>query len=253
MKLDNLEYLTIHKQETEFPKHYHETFCISLIHSGIEVININDQNFYSEVGSITITNPYEIHSNPLMDKSIQLCFDTIYISKDLMKYLLNGKNITFLNRKINDSSANFLFIELKNAIGTNNTKQIELLLHRFVNAIKHYAQEKKGEYLALDFSSLDHVKSYIDMHLTQKLSLDELAKIAHINKYGFAKNFKISTGMSPMNYILMQKIFSSKQLIAKNSELTQIAFDYNFSDMAHYSKAFKRYIGISPKAYQQRL
>lgn len=253
MILDNLEFLTIEKQETNFPKHYHETFCISLIHKGIEAININNQNFYSETGSISITNPYEIHSNPLLDKNIQLCFDTIYISKDLMTYILHGKNITFLNRKINNQKANLIFIELKNAIDINDIKQIECLLYRFINIIKHYAQEKKGEYSELNFSTLNNVSNFIDNNLTSKLNLEELSKIANINKYGFAKKFKTSTGMSPMNYILMKKIFSSKKIITKNSELTQIAFDYDFSDMAHYSKTFKRFIGVSPKNFQNSL
>ncbi len=253
MIFDNLEYLTIQKQETDFPNHYHETFCISLIYKGIEAININNQNFYSETGSITITNPYEIHSNPLIDKNIQLCFDTLYISKDLMKYLLNGKNITFLNRKINNQKANLLFTELKKAIDINDIRKIELLLYKFVNVIKHYSQEKKEEYSELNFSTLNNVSNFIDNNLTSKFNLEELSKIANINKYGFAKKFKTSTGMSPMNYIIMKKIFSSKQLITKNSELTQIAFDYDFSDMAHYSKTFKRFIGLSPKNYQNLL
>ena len=78
-------------------------------------------------------------------------------------------------------------------------------------------------------------------------------KIANLNKFGFAKKFKIFTGMSPMNYILMRKIFSSKKLISPNSELTKIAYQYNFTDMAHYSKTFKRFIGISPKKYKETI
>ena len=116
MILDNLECLRIQKQVTDFPQHYHETFCISLIHTGVEIIKLDGQNFYSEKGSITITNPYEIHSNPLIDADFELGFDTIYISKDLMRYLLNGKNITFINRKINNHQANQAFIKLKKAI-----------------------------------------------------------------------------------------------------------------------------------------
>ncbi len=253
MILDNLECLSIQKQEADFPKHYHETFCISLIYKGIETINIENQNFYSEEESITITNPYEIHSNPLLDKNIQLCFDTIYVSKDLMKYLLNGKNITFINRKINNSIANQLFIDLKKTMNLGNSEQIEQALSQFIDFIKHYAQEKTEAYSALNFDSLKSIKDYIDTNLTSKTTLDELARVANINKFGFVKNFKASTGMSPINYILMKKIFTSKKLINKESELTRLAFKYDFSDMSHYSKTFKRFIGISPKSYQSSL
>jgi AraC-like DNA-binding protein len=253
MPLDNLEYLTIKKQVTDFPNHYHETFCISLIHKGIEVINLNGQNFYSETGSITITNPYEIHSNPLIDSASQLSFDTLYISKDLMKYLLNGKNIAFINRKITNQKANELFIKLKKAIDFNDNQKVELLLFKFIEILKYYSQEKNEAYTDLNFNTLNQINDYIENNINSKFCLEELAKIANINKFGFAKKFKASTGMSPMNYILMKKIFSSKKNICKNSELTQIAFDYDFSDMAHFSKTFKRYVGLSPKIYKDNL
>jgi len=59
--------------------------------------------------------------------------------------------------------------------------------------------------------------------------------------------------MTPINYILMKKVFSSKMLINSNTELTTLAYQYNFTDLAHFSKTFKRFVGISPKKYQQSI
>jgi AraC-like DNA-binding protein len=56
-----------------------------------------------------------------------------------------------------------------------------------------------------------------------------------------------------MNYVLMRKIFSSKALIKSNIELTEVAYQYNFTDIAHFSKTFKRFIGISPKRYKESI
>lgn len=251
MNLDNIEYLSIKDQKKAFPKHFHETFCISLIHNGMEQISLEHQDIYSEKGSITITNPYEIHSNPLIDSLLQVNFDTIYISKDVMKYIFNGKNIFFTNRKINNPKANLLFSQLTTAIDNGNTVEMERLLIQFMNILKHYSQEQKEEYSDLCFTSFNPISDYIDSNITAKFNLDELSKMANVNKYGFVKKFKASTGMSPMNYILMKKIFSSKKQITSNSDLTQLAFDYEFSDLAHFSNTFKRYIGISPKLYQK--
>lgn len=253
MILDHLEYITIQKQVTDFPKHYHETFCISLIRKGIEKIELEEQSIYSEAESITITNPYEIHANPLIDADIEVSFDTIYIPKDIMKFFLNGKNIIFNHRKIRDKQANKVFINLKNAIAENNNQKVRPLLYQFVSILKIYSEQKKEDYLALNPKNLTEVGNYIDNHLTDKFSLDKLSKIAYLNKFSFVKKFKASVGISPMNYILMKKIFSAKKRITKNSILTQIAYDYNFSDMAHFSKTFKRYIGISPKVYQKNI
>ncbi|WP_369049390.1 AraC family transcriptional regulator [Tenacibaculum sp. UWU-22] len=253
MLFDNLEYINIENQTTDFPKHFHETFCISLIHNGIEKIEFDSQSLFSEKGSISITNPYEIHSNPLIDKNTCLSFDTIYLSNDLMKYLLNGKNITFLNRKINSAKTNQLFVKLKNAMDTKNPKSIEFFLKQFINTLKFHSQENETEYAKQNLNDFSEINSYIDNNIGDKFCLEELSKMANINKYGFVKKFKAATGMTPMNYILMKKIFSCKTRIDRNSELTELAYWYSFTDMAHFSKTFKRYIGISPKKYQANL
>jgi hypothetical protein len=128
MKFKDLEYITIENQTTSFPKHFHKTFCISLIHNGIEQIDFENQSLFSEAGSISITNPYEIHSNPLIDGDSYLKFDTIYIPNEVMKYVLDGKNITFINRQITSKKANKLFLKLKSALDTKNPKIIQIHL-----------------------------------------------------------------------------------------------------------------------------
>lgn len=253
MLFDNLEYLSVENQTTDFPKHFHETFCISLIHNGIEQIDFDNQTLFSEKGSISITNPYEIHSNPLTDKSICLKFDTIYLSNDLMKFLLNGQNIKFTNRIINSKKANQLFMDLKYAMDTRNSDVIEFSLKQFVNTLKIYSQVNPKEYSEQNLYGFKDVNNYIEHNICDKFCLVELSKMANINKYGFVKKFKASTGMTPMNYILMKKIFSSKTLINPNMELTELAYQYNFCDLAHFSKTFKHYIGISPKKFKDNL
>jgi AraC-like DNA-binding protein len=253
MNFTDLEYISIDNQTTNFPKHFHETFCISLIHQGTEQINFEHQSLFSEAGSISITNPFEVHSNPVIDINFPLKFDTIYISSDLMKAVLDGKNIIFLNRKINSKKANLLFLEVKEAIDERNAVIIEDSLRRFLEFLKAYSEENEKEYCALNFDSFSEINTYIENHICSKFCLDNLAEMANINKFGFVKKFKTSTGMTPMNYILMKKIFSSKKLIGSNSELTDIAYQYNFTDLAHFSKTFKRFIGVSPNKYKGSL
>ena len=253
MPFDDLEFIKIENQTTSFPKHFHETFCISLIHKGIEQIDFEDRSLFTEAGSISITNPYEVHSNPLIDNDSLLKFDTIYIPNEIMKYALNGKNIKFANRQINSKEANLLFSELIKALESKNNERIEICLKQFAYALESYSQENQSEYLGLNFDNYDQLCSYIENHIYDKINLDDLSKVANINKFGFAKKFKLLTGMTPMNYVLMRKIFSSKSLIKLNIDLTEIAYKYNFTDLAHYSKTFKLFIGIPPKNYKVNL
>jgi len=222
-----------------------------LIHLGTEQIDFKNQSLFCEAGSISINNPYEIHSNPLIDVNAPLKFDTIYIPNNVMKYGCDGKNIIFVNRKISNKNANLSFIKLKNAIESKDDVEIDFCLKQFLAVLQFYAQENEEEYSGLNFSSFHQINTFVEKNIQHRFCLNELSALANINKYGFVKKFKASTGMTPMNYILMKKIFSTKKLIDQNTELTEIAYQYNFTDLAHFSKTFKRFIGVSPTKYKE--
>jgi AraC-like DNA-binding protein len=249
---DDLEYISIKNQTTSFPRHFHETFCISLIFSGVEKIEFEAQDLYSESGSISITNPFEVHSNPLVDKDVLTSFDTIYIPAALMKFYAR-ENIMFSNRTIQDINAIQQFLVLKNALDGKIQNDIHRSLGQFITTIKPYSQQKHEGYKTVDFEEFHELDAHIEHNILEKFELEELSRIANTNKYGFIKKFKLFTGMSPMNYIIMRKIFSSKNRIAPSTNLSELAYQYNFTDIAHFSKTFKRYVGISPSIYQRKM
>jgi AraC-like DNA-binding protein len=74
-----------------------------------------------------------------------------------------------------------------------------------------------------------------------------------MDKFKFAKSFKYFCGISPMNYMLIKRVFEAKETISKETNLTALAYEFNFTDMSHFSRQFNRYIGLSPKKYQQNL
>ncbi len=253
ISFDNLECLSVLDQKTAFPSHYHETYCITLVYKGIEKTKMNGHDIFCESGSISIAHPYEIHSNPLtsIDSSVQ--FETIYISQDLIRFLLNGKIIHFFNRVITNQTLSINFINLKEKMDVGNEKLIEIALKKFIQNLVEYGR------LSFDFfdekvPSFNHnIHEFIRNNLKDKLTLDVLSRLTNMDKYNFVKKFKIETGMTPINYVLMKKIFSAKNEICKDNGLTDIAYAYDFSDLAHFSKTFKRFIGIAPKVYQNRL
>ncbi|WP_445454734.1 helix-turn-helix domain-containing protein [Flavobacterium sp. 25HG05S-40] len=88
---------------------------------------------------------------------------------------------------------------------------------------------------------LVNVKSSV--YLAEKLS----------HSYGYLSNlFSDVTYTSIENYIIMQKIEYAKQLIVSTDlSLTEIAFQLNYSSVAHLSTQFKNATGITPSAFQR--
>ncbi|MBP1639482.1 MAG: helix-turn-helix transcriptional regulator [Bacteroidetes bacterium] len=89
---------------------------------------------------------------------------------------------------------------------------------------------------------------YLLEHLAMPPSIDELARIAGINSFKLKNGFKELFGNTIFGYLnsfRLEKAFYMIALGEKN--MTQIAFELGFSSLQHFSTAFKKAYGCSPK------
>ncbi len=96
------------------------------------------------------------------------------------------------------------------------------------------------------------IRHYIDTHYKEPLSLDDLARETHINKFYLAHAFKEEYGVSPINYLLSRRIQESRYLLREtNMSMSQIARVLGFSSASYFSQSFRRAEGISPIEYRK--
>jgi AraC family transcriptional regulator len=100
---------------------------------------------------------------------------------------------------------------------------------------------------------LKTVIEYIHAYLNSELSLIELSSQLNLSPFHFARLFKKSLGISPHKYVLQNRIERAKKSIAisPNVPLSDIALQAGFYDQTHFGKAFKKYVGVSPKAFSK--
>ncbi|MDJ0595524.1 MAG: AraC family transcriptional regulator [Pleurocapsa sp. MO_226.B13] len=100
---------------------------------------------------------------------------------------------------------------------------------------------------------LKEVIEYIHTYLDSELSLTKLSTQLNLSPFHFARLFKKSLGLSPHKYVLQNRIERAKKLIrvSSNIPLSDIALQAGFYDQTHFGKAFKKYVGVSPKAFSK--
>jgi AraC family transcriptional regulator len=102
-------------------------------------------------------------------------------------------------------------------------------------------------------SGLRRVLEHMQEHLAQDLSLAELAGMVQMSPYYFSRLFKQSTGLSPHQYILQQRIEWAKRLLADaRLPIAATAYHVGFASQAHFTKIFRQWVGTTPRQYRQQ-
>ena len=101
-------------------------------------------------------------------------------------------------------------------------------------------------------SLADSLVNYIQQHLQDPPSLEQLCAYFAVSRTGLCRIFNEATGNTPVNYWIVLKVREAKKLIREgNLSMTQIAEKLGYASIHHFSRMFKRFTGMSPSAYQQ--
>lgn len=97
------------------------------------------------------------------------------------------------------------------------------------------------------------VRRYLDSHFKENVTLDQLAAMAHVNKYYMVHAFSKEYGISPINYLISRRIRESRLLLADTDHsLSQISHMLGFSSPSYFSQSFRKLEGISPMEYRKQ-
>ncbi|MBP1995408.1 AraC family transcriptional regulator [Paenibacillus eucommiae] len=108
--------------------------------------------------------------------------------------------------------------------------------------------QSKKEYVR----RIHKVQDYIEANVCDSLSLDELAAIAGFSKYHFHRIFKGIVNESLLQYVNRVKLEKALNLLIHRPDMTvtDIAYQFGFTDPAIFSRAFKNYFQVSPNYYR---
>jgi AraC family transcriptional regulator len=93
------------------------------------------------------------------------------------------------------------------------------------------------------------VVTLMRQRLAESLSLEELADVAGLSPFHFARQFKTATGHPPHDYLIRLRVDRAQELIRQHSRewsLSAVANECGFADQSHMARHFKRVLGVSP-------
>ena len=95
--------------------------------------------------------------------------------------------------------------------------------------------------------------SFLSTHLSEPLSLAQIAVEANISASHFSAEFQRCVGASPIAFLLAQRLKHAAMLLRdKNQNIQQVAESSGFQDAFYFSRQFKKSYGLCPSEYRKR-
>ena len=95
------------------------------------------------------------------------------------------------------------------------------------------------------------VTNYVQHNLSKPIDVEALADSMFISRTHLSAKFKQETGMTLTDFILIEKIEEAKRLLRYSDKSLSLIADYlGFSSQSHFTRAFKKYSGKTPREYR---
>jgi two-component system response regulator YesN len=120
-------------------------------------------------------------------------------------------------------------------------------IHMLLDSLK---QKRKGR--AKD--PMEEAKKYIETHLSREIPLEEVADQLGLNASYFSQLFKQMTGETFVQYRIRKRMDKAKKLLElPHYRIIDISYEVGYADHPHFTKTFKKYTGLSPSEYRDKL
>jgi AraC family transcriptional regulator len=94
----------------------------------------------------------------------------------------------------------------------------------------------------------------VSEHLAEEILVEKLAELVELSPFHFSRVFKESTSMSPLQFVVRERITHAQQLIRETARsLIEIALEVGYTSPSSFTKVFRRVTGVTPMEFRNSL
>ena len=92
---------------------------------------------------------------------------------------------------------------------------------------------------------------YINEHLSEKISIGDVAEALYLSESTISRRFRACLGMSPLEFIHRKRMFLAAERLRENDSVLDAGAAAGYSDISYFISVFKRFYGITPYRYKK--
>lgn len=254
---NDLELLQATYVTHRFAPHTHEGYAIGVIESGAERFKYRGSSHLAPQGSVVAVNPGEVHTGAAAIErgwSYRMFYpDVSLVQRAASPDETRTLDVPFFpSPVIHDPLLAGMLSQLHLALATSPStlERESRLTWTFAHLVMRHADTHLIERPTRGGRSIvQHVRTYLEDHATENVSLDQLADLVRLSPFHLLRVFRETVGLPPHSYLTQLRVTRAKRLIASSMPLAEVAGAVGFSDQSHLTRHFKALVGVTPGQY----
>lgn len=245
------------------PLHWHGEFELIRVISGSFELFLDNRNITLYGGDSAIIDCTTLHRGTPQNavyECVVFSLSMLYKkSNDIIrKYIrpIAHKNVSVSaipTTKVK-SLINSIFTEAKNQEPLYELKLHSLLFEFFLQLYNENLIIDRGQSHSKQMEIISELLHWIDNNYTETVTLSDLSEISGLNQKYLCRFFKEYTGRTPIDYINYLRIEAAcHEMQHSGLSVTDAALESGFNSISYFTKAFKKYKGVSPREYKASL
>jgi AraC-like DNA-binding protein len=238
----------------EYPRHWHDEFYLSATLAGASYLDCAGTSFRGSPGQLVIVPSGQVHANRKLACSSRTIFLEFKALQDSVERYLERRipGIDFRPGLIDDPCTLGEFLRLHRCLeqpgfGLEQENALFLFLSQLVS--RHSTAQLSLPRRGNDDVVIRRAKLFLEDHYADRVSLQDLARLARLSPFHFHRSFCQKIGMPPHAYQLQLRILHAKRLLRRGHSVSDTACMVGFFDQSHFVHCFKRSEGVTPSQY----
>lgn len=242
---------SIYQNKTALPEHSHELGFFTLILEGGYSEQVGSKHFQYSPKTVLWREAEVAHKDRIESNRSHFFF--VEIKRDYLEKLLEYEKIP---DRLSERHGSLVWLASRLHCELQNEQLYSPLIAEGITLeMLGYLARKKNINLEKRAPKwLSRVLERLNEEFTENLSTEELAAEAKVHPVHLASVFRRFQHQTIGEYVQKLRInYASELLLKKDLPLVEIAYSSGFSDQSHFTRIFKRVVGITPGAFRSSL
>jgi len=208
-------------------------------------------------GELCFVNPGEAHDGAPVGEGFayRMTYPSTALLRDLIEDLTGGAPCAapfFREPVVRDAQAAQLFVAAHRGLerGDSALRSDEQLVRAYGLLLVQYSDlGRSPRPVGSETRSVGRACDYLDAHFADEVDLATLSRVAGLRRASLIRAFRRETGLTPHAWLSDRRIHAAQILLRQGTSVAEAAAAIGFFDQAHFTRAFKARLGVTPGAY----